>query len=400
MAVVTDASMTSGRRAAPAAALGIGLFLVACLAPRIGLYTGAAPADVKLFQTFGERMLGGEIPYRDYFVEYPPGALPAFVLPALGPANDYVLLFKILQIGFGAAAIALVALTLALLGATPRRLYLGTSFVALAPLALGPTVLNRYDLWPAALLAGAIAALVAGRTTLGLGVLGAAVIAKGYALATVPPALLYVWARGGRNELRRGTIAFAATAFVIAAPFLIAGPGGLRHAFRTQTERGLHVESLGGSVLAAADRLGAYSATVVPGFAFELDGSLPDVVAGLATLVQLAAVVAVWFLFRRGPATEQRLVVAMAAGVAAFAAFGKVLSPQFLIWLIPLVPLASGLVAPGLLLAALGLTQAFFPDRYRGVLDIGRETWLVLGRNVVLVALFAVLAAQLRSQRE
>ena len=48
-------------------------------------------------------------------------------------------------------------------------------------------------------------------------------------------------------------------------------------------------------------------------------------------------------------------------------------------------------VAPGLLLAALGLTQAFFPDRYRGVLDIGGETWLVLARNLVLVALFAVL---------
>ena len=392
--------MTAVRRAAPAAAVGIGLFLVACLAPRVGLYTGHAPADVKLFQTFGERTLGGEIPYRDFFVEYPPGALPAFVLPALGSSDDYVLLFKLLQIGCGAAAVALVALTLGVLAVTTRRLYLGTSFAALAPLALGPTVLNRYDLWPAALLAGALAALVAGRTTLGLGVLGAAVIAKGYALAAVPPALLYVWARGGRNELKRGTIALVGTAFVVAVPFLVTGPGGLRHAFKIQTERGLHIESLGGSILAAMDRLGAYKADVVSGFAFELDGSLPDAVATLAVLVQLAAVVAVWILYRRGQATGQRLVVAAAAAVTAFIAFGKILSPQFLIWLIPLVPLAGGLLAPGLLLTALGLTQAFFPDRYRGVLDIGGETWLVLGRNLVLVALFAVLAAQLRPQRE
>ena len=392
--------MTAVRRAAPAAAVGVGLFLAACLAPRIGLYTGHAPADVKLFQTFGERTLGGEIPYRDFFVEYPPGALPAFVLPALGSSDDYVLLFKILQIGFGAVAVAFVALTLALIGVTQRRLYLATSFAALAPLALGPTLLNRYDLWPAALLAGALAALVAGRTAIGLSVLGAAVIAKGYALAAVPPALLYVWARDGRNGLRRGVIAFFATVLVVAAPFLVTGPGGLRHAFRIQTGRGLHIESLGGSILTAADRLGLYSADVVSGFAFELDGSLPDTVATLATLVQLAAIVAVWILYRRGPATGQRLVVAAAAAVTAFAAFGKVLSPQFLIWLIPLVPLAGGLVAPGLLLAALGLTQAFFPDRYRGVLDIGGETWLVLGRNLVLVALFAVLAAQLRAQRE
>jgi hypothetical protein len=392
--------MTAARRAVPAAAVGVALFLAACLVPRIGLYTEEAPADVKLFRTFGERIVAGEIPYRDFFVEYPPGALPAFVLPSFGPADDWVLLFKILQIGFGAAAIALVALTLALLGASTRRLYLATSFAALAPLALGPTVLNRYDLWPAALLAAALAALVAGRTTLGLGVLGAAAIAKGYALAAVPPALLYVWARGGRSELKRGTIAFLATGFVIAAPFLVTGPGGLRHAFKIQTERGLHIESLGGSILAAADRLGVYGADVLSGFAFELHGSLADAVATLAVLVQLAAMVAVWILYRRGPATAQRLVVAAAAGMTAFIAFGKVLSPQFLIWLIPLVPLARGLVAPGLLLAALGLTQAFFPVRYRGVIDIGPETWLVVGRNAVLVALFVVLAAQLRAQRE
>ena len=144
--------------------------------------------------------------------------------------------------------------------------------------------------------------------------------------------------------------------------------------------------SLGGSVL-TADQLGLYSADVVSGFAFELHGSLPDAVAALATLVQLATIVAVWILYRRGPANGQRLVVAAAAAVTGFAAFGKVLSPQFLIWLVPLVPLASGLLAPGLLLAALGLTQAFFPSRYRGVLDIAGETWLVLGRNLVLVAL-------------
>ncbi len=397
---MTDANRTLVRRAVPAAAVGVALFLAACLAPRVGLYTQETPADIKLFQSFGERTFAGEIPYRDIFVEYPPGALPAFLLPSLGPADDYVLLFKILQIAFGAAAVAFVALILNLLRATPRRLYLATSFAALSPLALGPTVLNRYDLWPAALLAGALAALVAGRTTLGLGVLGAAVMAKGYALAVVPPVLLYVLTRGGRNELKRGAIAFSATAFVIIAPFMVLGPGGLRHAFRIQTGRALHIESLGGSILTAADRLGQYKTTVVSSFSIELHGSLANTVAMVAILVQLAAVVAVWILYRRGPTTGQRLLVAAAAGVVAFIAFGKVLSPQFLIWLIPLVPLVEGLVAPGLLLAALGLTQAFFPTRYHGVVTVGPEIWLVVARNLVLVALFAVLAMQLRTQRE
>ena len=318
-------------------------------------------------------MLGGEIPYRDFFVEYPPGALPAFVLPALGPSDDYVLLFKLLQIGFGAAAVAFVALTLALLGVTRRRLYLATAFTALAPLALGPTVLNRYDLWPAALLAGALAALVAGRTTIGLGVLGAAVIAKGYALAAVPPALLYVSARGGRNELKRGTIAFFGTILVIAAPFLVTrsrrpasrlqDPDGPRAPYREPRRLGPH--------------RGRPARAVQRGRGQRLRVRAPRLAAGRGRDAGDA----------RPACRDRRRVDPLPArpgnratprrrrsgGVTAFAAFGKVLSPQFLIWLVPLVPLASGLVAPALLLAALGLTQAFFPSRYRGVVDIGRR---------------------------
>ena len=82
--------------------------------------------------------------------------------------------------------------------------------------------------------------------------------------------------------------------------------------------------------------------------------------------------------------------------VCAFVAFGKVLSPQFLIWLIPLVPLVRGrrgLAASALLAAALLLTQLWFPFRYWDlVLHFGTlESWLVLLRDLVLVSLFAVL---------
>jgi hypothetical protein len=108
-------------------------------------------------------------------------------------------------------------------------------------------------------------------------------------------------------------------------------------------------------------------------------------------------VVALWVAFARGPATGERLVRYAAACVAAFIAFGKVLSPQFLIWLLPLVPLVRGrrgLAASGVLALALLLTQLWFPYRYwdLALRQDGIASWLVFVRDLVLVGLVVVLA--------
>jgi len=97
-----------------------------------------------------------------------------------------------------------------------------------------------------------------------------------------------------------------------------------------------------------------------------------------------------------------------AAGVApdmtAFVALGKVLSPQFLVWALPLVPLVAGrrgLAAVGLLAAACLLTRGWFPGRYW---ELVREfdplvSWLVLVRDVTLVGTLAALVLPLRRRR-
>jgi hypothetical protein len=117
----------------------------------------------------------------------------------------------------------------------------------------------------------------------------------------------------------------------------------------------------------------------------------------VSSLVQAGALVWIWATFARGPATASAFVRAAAAAVCAFVAFGKVLSPQFLIWLIPVVPLVRGrrgLWAGALLLAALVLTQVWFPFRYyRLALDFEAGlSWVLLARDITLVALALLLA--------
>ncbi len=78
------------------------------------------------------------------------------------------------------------------------------------------------------------------------------------------------------------------------------------------------------------------------------------------------------------------------------------LSPQFLIWLIPLVPLVRGrrgMAASALLLVALVLTQLWFPNRYwrLALQQDAIASWLVFARDLVLVLLALVLAMPRRA---
>src|SRR6266545_4363434 len=314
--------MTTRRRLA-AAGLGCALFVVACALPRVGLFRGHL--GTSLFQSYGDRTLAGEVPYRDFSLEYPPGALPAFVVPSLGPAGDYDTWFMAFEALCGCSSAALVGLVARMRAA---------AYCALAPLALGP---------------------------------GTA--AKVFPVVLVPLALLHV----GRRAARRCVVWFVGTASLIVAPFLVLGPGGIRFSVERQLGRALQLETVYSSALLALHSAGAYAPRVRFGHgSWNLSGGLPDTLVVLSTALQLGAVCGVWILYARGPRTRNRLVLAAAAAVAAWIAFGRVLSPQFLLWLVPLVALAFAWRHALLLLAA---------------------------RNVVLLALLASLVLDLQRQR-
>jgi uncharacterized membrane protein len=337
----------------------------------------------------------GAVPYRDFFLEYPPGALAVFLPPRLVGADDaYIDAFKALMALLGAATLVLVVLLLVRLGASRRHVVAATALLALSPLALGPISLNTYDGFPALLTVAAVAALAWGWELAAFALLGLAFAAKVYPAVVVPAALVYVWRGQGGRRAGAALGVFAAVAAAVIVPFLVLAPRGLVDSFRAQAGRALQLESLGGQVLVAADHIGIYSATVVHqtrhAISYDLAGGLPDALATISSVLQVAAVVAITVLYARGRGGVPRLGLAFAASVAGFVAFSRFVSPQYLVWLIPLVVLVWSPVAWTLLAVALVLAQLWF-FHYPGLSELSDRNWLVLARDLLLVAVFASL---------
>ena len=376
----------------------------------MGFYTHRQIIDTPVYQRFGNAIAHGEVPYRDFAVEYPPGALPMFAIPGLvdsgeedtGVRPGFRRTFEQLLWLCGAGALLAMALVLRGLRRSTVQVWSALAFAAVAPLLLGSVILSRFDLWPASLVAAALAALVSSRLRIGHALLGLAVSAKLYPAVLLPLGVAYVWRRSGRRE---ALICFGIAAGVIAAvflPFVGLAPGGVWESVSRQLGRPLQVESLGSALLLAAHHLFHVGVTGETSHGSQnLAGNAADAVAIGSTVLQVAALASIWVAFARGPATAERLGCATAAAVCAFIAFGKVLSPQFLIWLIPLVPLVRGrrgLLGSGLLAGALVLTQVWFPSRYfRLALDfeVGLS-FLLLARDLALVALTVLLITALR----
>jgi hypothetical protein len=378
----------------------VGLFLASLTLLHWGWYQHALILDTTEYHRYGSAIVDGRVPYRDFGVEYPPGALPAFAAPALGKP-DFTLYnreFQVLMALCGAGALAAMALVLRVLGASVERTAAALGFFALAPLVLGSVILYRYDLWPAALTVAGIAGVLGGRQRLGFAALGLGIAAKAFPAVVLPPALVYVWRTRGRREALVCLGVAAAVTAVVVVPFLAIAPHGVWKSIVDQASRPLQIESLGSAILLAAHHLGGLALTMVSSHGSQnLDGSLPDAVGAASSALLLVVLAAIWVAAARGPATPERVVRYSAASLVAFAAFGKVLSPQFLIWLLPLVPLVRGrrgLAASGLLALALLLTQVWFPIRYWDLVAFEAfPSWVLLARDLVLVALLAVLIA-------
>jgi Glycosyltransferase family 87 len=371
--------------------------------------------DLFVYRTFAEPFLSGSLPYRDIAFEYPPLAAPLIGLPGvLGTGEEaFRLAFAAWTLAGGVAVVLSCGSLARATGGDPRRAMLAA---ALMPLLCGALLRTHFDLFPVAILLGGLLLVACERPRAGLAVLGIGAMTKAFPLVAVPVVLVWLVARGRRREAWQGALACAAAIAVVAAAAVAASPSGAFDAVEYHLERPAQIESSPALTLLGLDAVGLGEATSVS--SHRSDG-LEHPAAGAITSVFTTALVALVALLcvamavgRAGPRAPGRagaagarrdLVLACLAALVAFAALGKVLSPQFMIWALPLGALAFAwrrhALAAAVALAAL-LTQLEFPAHYFDVVE--REPAaiaLVALRNAVLLGVVLLAFRELQPRR-
>ncbi|MGP3631899.1 glycosyltransferase 87 family protein [Streptomyces sp. 24-1644] len=346
-----------------------------------------------IYHGWYEVLRSGTFPVDDVTWQYPPVAALAVLSPALLPFLDYPSAFYLLVLLCDALVLGL------LLHARRRPGRSGAGawvWVAGVPL-LGPTAYARYDLMVTAV---AVAALLAGvRRPRVLGALAAF-----GALLKVWPVLLLVGTARGRTS-RRAWVAAATTAVTLAVLCAAALPGAF--AFLSfQRDRGTEIESLGALVFHVARQFGWRGGVELRYGSMEFTGPYVPLVSTLAMGLTVLAFgwLLVWRLRARTFAAHTPADAAFTA-VLLFTTTSRVISPQYMLWLVGLAAVClvfrdSRMVLPAcLVLVATGVTLLEFPLGFAHVVASDAVgVGLLLVRNGLLVA--ATLAAGLRLWRE
>ncbi|MBW5254004.1 DUF2029 domain-containing protein, partial [Streptomyces sp. P01-B04] len=266
----------------------------------------------------------GSYPRSDVTWQYPPVAALAILSPALLPFLDYASAFFVLA--FLCDALVLGLLLYAGRG-TARRTAGAWVWVAGVPL-LGTTAYARYDVMVTAV---AVAALLAGiRHPRLLGALAA----FGALLKVWPALVLAGTARGRRTRLAWTTAAGVALGLLVLCT--AAAPGALAF-LGFQRDRGTEVESLGALVFHVARQFGWQGRVELHYGSLEFLGPHVPLVSTLSLGLSVVAFgwLLVWRLRARTFGVSTTADAAFTA-VLLFTTTSRVISPQYMLWLVGL----------------------------------------------------------------
>ncbi|MDQ6852191.1 MAG: glycosyltransferase 87 family protein [Actinomycetota bacterium] len=320
-------------------------------------------------------------PYRDFEVEYPPVMLAAIEAIDGGDVRSTTVRLMWSQLVLD------IAIAVVVVWGWGRRA--GIAYLVLGlPFLLYPFLYLRLDLLSVFLAVLGVALVRRRQPALGGAALAVACFAKLWPVVLVPMLIVRRawWALGAFVGV--GTAGLAAWV-------AWSGTDGPVQVVTLRGAKGWEFESTVGAVVRS---VGNVTPRIESG-AWRV-GDVGDVTRNLLTLAVVAAAALVWVVASRAQPNGPRVLDGLApvAAIVAFLVLSPLLSPQFLAWLLPFAAIAAvygeQLVA-GLTFVVIALSVALLALLTELIHGETLSLYVLAARNVVLVALLAVLAVRL-----
>ncbi|HUY10542.1 MAG TPA: glycosyltransferase 87 family protein [Candidatus Dormibacteraeota bacterium] len=388
--------------------------LIPVLLTELGVFpihdlVGDAIPDTIVFEHGAQGLLQGNLPYSAHFLTapyshvvfvYPPLSL-LLMIPPLLAGSKY-------SFGFAIEMILLLAGGLWLLAGACRRagvVYPVALTAAALMVAVGPALVTRVDGLQGLGVAAAALALRSRRFALAVALVTvAALVKETVVVAALPIVVWALWPPEGKGwtEGLGGRAAAVGLglipAAVILVTFLVWSQGRVLNAAFASLHRGVEIESVPATVdylLRPFFRITSYTGQIG---SVQVSGRL---VSPLAAVVAVAGVAALIWGSVHFARARRRPVTAVAFAIAVAVASTPVLSPQYLLALLPVLVLAAttefGLTRANVLLGSgfvmAILTQIEFPDLFSSVVALDPLAMAIVAlRNLLLIAIAVNLA--------
>jgi hypothetical protein len=360
--------------------------------------------DLALYQGTAMKILDGQVPFRDFRLEYPLFSLIPIVIPGMlsklagGSFQSYVFWFVVQNLFLGLVTAIIIGKTDITGKVLPRYLMI--------MLFSFPIFLFRFDIFPALLTILSIAHVSRKPFLSGISLM-ASVAAKLYSITLVPVfGLFYLLSQNKKKwlfQLAGMTFIGAIILCTVAWTRMNAASDFMHY----HLMRGIQIESVPGGILLLFDYLGLVEVDIAQSF-----GAMHLTTPVSATVLQSIniitplcfAVMAIYvgWAFRKASVTAgvisfSQFIAAATAQILLFILLNKVFSPQYMVWLLPLVPFCRPR-AFLLFTAALMLTILIFPGHYYNLVSKQLLMVIILNlRNAILIGLFFTLIPEIIS---
>lgn len=318
--------------------------------------------------------------------EYPLLTLAPFSLALIVPQQWYQVAFAFWM----AVTAGIIYLLLARYRSRPAAI----AFAAYLVIGSWATAEGRFDLVTAALTLGAVILAAKARWNWAYFVLAVATLLKFYPILLVPPLLIAQWQLGHTRwnswQFWKGPAVYIATGVVVTAVSLLLNVANTIEPFRYFFARPIQIESFPATLVWFGSFLGY---TIQYPFTFQsqnVASALSNKISLLCTFISVAGLLYVYWLHWRG---KLDIFASSLLTLLVVIIMGKVLSPQYLMWVAPFVAYVGKSNWKWVLTwgIACALTTVIYPNIYIDLPHIIKYYPIVVARDFLILAMTLVL---------